>query len=390
MPQRYTAQRVYAFIAALGLYALFACFVLFDWNSQSPQTRTSPEIGSSRQSTPAPVRFMQPPDLTQPTTLDPGSSGSGQAGTGKPGPKMGTPKKSIKRTSEPAQKKPLPEPLKPKKRLEAPARAPEAIPLPQAPAPAPAPVAPSKPVSAPAQEKIPIPVPAQPHTQQEPLPNIPERAISQAPPEPELAEDPVAEPEDQETYVEETETTEYRYSERTRTQARANAASLFGGSAFSQHARAYARAQRESASEGPEGYGDGSGDGSGTGSGGSGPGNSSQKARAIGWEFFMSKFVRAVCATSDQNPLPIPNDTVSTHTMVVNVTINRARKVTAISITVPSPKYYLNTYLERILSLTTIPQLPEEYPHDELTMPLRVHIKTCENLREIRLVPAYD
>jgi len=50
-------------------------------------------------------------------------------------------------------------------------------------------------------------------------------------------------------------------------------------------------------------------------------------------------------------------------------------------------KYHTN---KRILSLTTIPQLPEEYPHDELTMPLRVHIKTCENLREIRLVPAYD
>ena len=178
--------------------------------------------------------------------------------------------------------------------------------------------------------------------------------------------------------------------------SRANAASLFGGSAFSQHARAYAQARQAAADEGPEGFGEGTGDGwgagDGTGSGtGSGTGGgSSRNARKIGWEFFLNKFVHAVCATSDQNPLPIPNDTVATHTMVVNVTVNRARKVTKVAIAVPSPKYYLNTYLERILSLTTIPQLPEEYPHDELTMPLRVHIKTCENLREIRLVPAYD
>lgn len=114
------------------------------------------------------------------------------------------------------------------------------------------------------------------------------------------------------------------------------------------------------------------------------------RARFVSLELFYNRFVNIVCDASRTQPMQTGRRTVERHTIIVHLTIDKARHVVELFFAQPSPWDALNSYIERLLRSITPPRLPAEFKGETLTLPLRIRIHLMPEASTITLVPAYD
>lgn len=119
----------------------------------------------------------------------------------------------------------------------------------------------------------------------------------------------------------------------------------------------------------------------------SGNPSATEQSKRFEMELFMTRFVRNICDTSQQNPLKLNKERIPKHLITVMITIGRGRHIEAFSFTQHSPYPLVDNYIKEIINTTMPPKIPESWESDVLKIPLHIYIYSTPETSEIWLVP---
>lgn len=109
-----------------------------------------------------------------------------------------------------------------------------------------------------------------------------------------------------------------------------------------------------------------------------------QRAEALS---FFEHFLFSFCELSYQNQLSLKGIITKSHTITLNVTITKDRKIIHIERICPSPLHQFNDHVAYLLSIMTPPLFPAHHKGNELIVPLNIQITINPTIHSLYFVP---